>query len=240
MIIGISGRKQSGKSTAGNFLYSLYIAQLGLSEKVYINDNGQIIVSDLFGDKNYNGIFPIYNPNPADIILNKAYDTLNKIIKIYNFADILKQNICMNILGLSYEQCYGSDEEKNKLTNLMINNEPASSRDIMQYIGTDIFRKMKPNVWVDSTIKLILSDNPQLAIITDCRFPNEVEAIKSVGGKIIRLTRNPFNSDHLSECILDKDKYDWNNFDYVIDNQEYTLYDQVSKLKAVTEEILQL
>jgi hypothetical protein len=146
----------------------------------------------------------------------------------------------MNILGLSYEQCYGSDEEKNKLTNLMINNEPASSRDIMQYIGTDIFRKMKPNVWVDSTIKLILSDNPQLAIITDCRFPNEVEAIKSVGGKIIRLTRNPFNSDHLSECILDKDKYDWNNFDYVIDNQEYTLYDQVSKLKAVTEEILQL
>ena len=240
MIIGISGRKQSGKSTAGNFLYSLYIAQLGLSEKVYINDNGQIIISDLFGDKNYNGIFSIYNPNSADIMLNKAYNTLNKIIKIYNFADILKQNICMNILGLSYEQCYGSDEEKNKITNLLINNEPSSSRDIMQYIGTDIFRKIEPNVWVDSTIKLILSDNPQLAIITDCRFPNEVEAIKSVGGKIIRLTRNPFNSDHLSESILDKDKYDWNNFDYVIDNQEYTLYDQVSKLKAVTEEILQL
>lgn len=240
MIIGLSGRKQSGKSTAGNFIYSLYMAQLGISEKVYINDSGQIIISDLFGDKNYEGIFHVNNNNSADIILNKAYNILNKVIKIYNFADILKQNICIDILGLTYNQCYGSDEDKNQLTDLYINDVKASARDVMQYIGTDIFRKMKPDVWVDATIKLILKDNPKLAIITDCRFPNEIYSIKSMGGKIIRLSRNPFDSDHLSESILDKEKYDWANFDYVINNHEYSLFQQVSKLKAIIEEILQL
>ena len=34
MIIGLSGRKQSGKSTAGNLIYSLYMAQTNISNKV--------------------------------------------------------------------------------------------------------------------------------------------------------------------------------------------------------------
>jgi len=241
MIIGLSGRKQSGKSTAGNFIYSMYIAQLNISEKVYLSDTGNIIISDLFGDKNYEGIFyPCLYKESTDIILNKAYSILDKYIKIYNFADILKKNICINILGLSYDQCYGSDEEKNALTNLLVDNKPASAREIMQYIGTDIFRKIKSDVWVESTIKQIYKDNPEIAIITDCRFPNEIEAIKNVGGKIIRLNRDPFNSDHLSESVLDQSNYDWSNFDYVISNKDYTLFEQIGKLKAVIEEILQL
>jgi hypothetical protein len=240
MIIAFSGRKQSGKSTAGNFIYSLYMAQLGISEKVYLGESGNILISDLFGDKNYSGSFSANNINPPDVTLQKTYGVLDKIIKIYNFADILKKNICMDILGLSYEQCYGTDEQKNDITNLRINNELASSREMMQYIGTDIFRKIKPDVWVDATIRQIMKENPKVAIITDCRFPNEVECIKNSGGKVIRLDRNPFNSDHLSETILDQNNYDWNNFDYVISNQEYSLYDQVSKLKTILEEILQL
>lgn len=241
MIIGISGRKQSGKSTAGNFIYSMYIAQLNVSEKVYLGENGEIIISDLFGDKNYSGIFnPCQQQETSDIILNQAYSKINRYIKIYNFADILKKNICIDILGLSYDQCYGSDNDKNQLTDLLIDNKQASAREIMQYIGTDIFRKIKSNVWVDSTIKQIFKDNPEIAIITDCRFPNEVEAIKKVGGKVIRLNRNPFNSDHLSESVLDESNYNWSNFDYVVNNKDHSLFQQTEKLKAILEEILQL
>jgi hypothetical protein len=240
MIIGLSGRKQSGKSTAGNFIYSLYISQLQISEKVYLSENGEIIVSDLLGDKNYAGVFNVHNTKPSDVILNKVFDTLNKYVRVYNFADILKKNICIDILGLSYEQCYGSDDDKNKLTTLLINNNPASAREIMQYVGTDIFRNLKSDVWVESTIKQILKDNPEIAIITDCRFPNEVDAIKNARGKVIRLNRDPFHSDHLSECVLDESNYDWSNFDYVINNKDYTLFEQVEKLKAIIEEILQL
>ena len=36
--------------------------------------------------------------------------------KIYNFADPLKKDICINILGLTYEQCYGEDIDKNTVT----------------------------------------------------------------------------------------------------------------------------
>ena len=39
--------------------------------------------------------------------------------KIYNFADPLKQDICMNIFGLSYKQCYGDDIDKNTSTGLV-------------------------------------------------------------------------------------------------------------------------
>jgi hypothetical protein len=46
--------------------------------------------------------------------------------KIYNFADTLKQDICMNILGLTYDQCYGEDDIKNSLTDIEWKNLPES------------------------------------------------------------------------------------------------------------------
>jgi hypothetical protein len=110
----------------------------------------------------------------------------------------------------------------------------------MQVVGTDIFRKLDTNVWVRSTINKIIRDKPDLAVITDCRFPNEVDSIKQSGGKVIRLTRNPFQSDHISETVLDKDSYDWSNFDYVVDNSDITLLDQFTQIKKLLEEILPL
>jgi hypothetical protein len=114
------------------------------------------------------------------------------------------------------------------------------SRDIMQYVGTDIFRKMKPDVWVSATINRIKKDKPQIALITDCRFPNEVSSIKDAGGLVMRLTRNPFNSDHLSETILDESNYDWSNFDYVCKNDEMGIYDQCMDIQKFLQETLPL
>ena len=142
----------------------------------------------------------------------------NDSVKIYNFADPLKQNICMNILGLTYEQCYGNDENKNDLTDIQWEGKYLSAREVMQFVGTDLFRKMKQNVWADATISRIKNEKPQLAIIADCRFPNEVKAVRDAGGIVIKLTRNPFNSDHLSETALDFKNYDYRNFDAVITN----------------------
>lgn len=240
LILGISGRKQSGKSTTGNFVYSIYLSNLSITDKVFIDDSGQIIVTDLLGDKNYAGRFDPSNNITNDYILSNVFKKLDPIIRIYNFADILKKDICMNILGLTYQQCYGSDQEKNTLTNLLINNKPSSAREILQYIGTDIFRNIKSDVWVEATINKIKQDNPKIAIITDCRFPNEVEIIRNNGGKIIRLTRDPHHSNHISESILDRDKYDWSNFDYIIDNQDLSLIDQLSHTQNILQEIIQL
>jgi hypothetical protein len=240
IVLGVSGRKQSGKTTVGNFILSLYMAKLGMAEKILFDDEGQILISDLGGNKEYEGLFCPLSIRKTDVRTQELLDKLNSQIKIYNFADVLKQDICMNILGLTYDQCYGTDEDKNQPTHLTWNDIQITARDAMQIIGTDIFRKLDPNVWIKATITKIIREKPDLAVITDCRFPNEVEAIQNIGGKVIRLTRNPHNSDHLSECILDKDKYDWSKFDHVIDNAESSIYDQVSQIKTLIEKVLGL
>jgi hypothetical protein len=97
--------------------------------------------------------------------------------KIYNFADPLKKDICINILGLTYNQCYGEDIDKNTLTDIEWEGKKLNAREVMQLVGTNIFRKMKNDVWSGATINKIKNETPNLAIIADCRFPNEVETI---------------------------------------------------------------
>lgn len=147
-------------------------------------------------------------------------------VKIYNFADPLKHDICINILGLTHDQCYGDDAAKNMITDIKWDNKFLTAREVMQFVGTDIFRKMKENVWTQATLEKIKKEKPQLAIIADCRFPNEVTAIKENGGIVIKLTRNPFNSNHSSETALDFDNYDYRNFDTIITNHLLSIQDQ--------------
>ena len=56
----------------------------------------------------------------------------------------------------------------------------------------------------------------------------------------MRLTRNPFHSDHLSETILDESNYDWSNFDYVCKNDEMGIYDQCMDIQKFLQERLPL
>jgi hypothetical protein len=65
-----------------------------------------------------------------------------------------------------------------------------------------------------------------LALIADCRFPNEVSVVKNAGGIVIKLNRNPFNSTHSSETALDYDNYDYSNFDLVVPNDQMTIGEQ--------------
>ena len=139
-------------------------------------------------------------------------------VQIYNFADPLKQ-VCIDILGLAPRQCYGEDKYKNELVDCQWNEKQLTAREVMQILGTDILRTMQHNVWAGATIRKIQRDNPDVALIGDCRFPNEVEAVQKVGGIVIKLNRNIYNSDHASETALDRQNYDELNFDAVIQNQ---------------------
>jgi len=150
------------------------------------------------------------------------------IAKQYNFADPLKRDVCMNIFGLTYHQCYGDDNSKNELVNCYWpdTKKQMTAREVMQYVGTDVFRKIQHNVWAGATVSKIQKEKPHLALVADCRFPNEVEAIRNVNGLVIKLTRSPFNSDHASETALDVINYDSNNFDYIIDNTHMSIGEQ--------------
>ena len=238
-ILAFSGRKQSGKNTCCNLIVGWEMLSLGLTQNIKIRD-GLLWVSDILGDQENEGFFDITRDNTN--IYRFKDNHLNQFIRLYSFADLLKKNVCMDVLGLTREQCYGTDEEKNTETNIVwgdlegannkhIKSQKVTAREVMQYVGTDFFRKIYPNVWVDATIRKIREDGAYLALICDCRFPNEVTGVQDAGGKVIRLTRNSKDKDsHASETALDKENYDWKIFDSIIDNEIMDIGEQNKKL----------
>jgi hypothetical protein len=61
---------------------------------------------------------------------------------------------------------------------------------VLQYWGTDVLRNHFHNdIWVASVEHKLLKSTEDV-VITDCRFSNEVAAIKNAGGIAIRVKRS--------------------------------------------------
>lgn len=59
----------------------------------------------------------------------------------------------------------------------------------LQYLGTNLLRnQLHSNIWVDCLERKILESDKNI-VITDVRFPNEIDMIKSIGGEIWRVER---------------------------------------------------
>lgn len=81
-----------------------------------------------------------------------------------------------------------------------------SPRHLLQFVGTDLFRENWPDVWIHALRHRILSRPHQNYVITDVRFPNEADMIRSMGGSVIRIVRpSLFTSpdEHISETLSD-------------------------------------
>lgn len=67
--------------------------------------------------------------------------------------------------------------------------QPITPRWILQYWGTEVARKgFHDDIWVAS-LENRLRNSEDDVVITDCRFPNEIAALRRVGGKIIKTSR---------------------------------------------------
>ena len=97
----------------------------------------------------------------------------------------------------------------------------ARGRKLLQDIGTT-GRNYDENIWVNEVIRNIhwwiwLSDPHQLAVVTDTRYPNEIQRIKHEFSDVvtIRITRDSVEKlKHPSETALDQ----WTDWDYVVEN----------------------
>ena len=109
-------------------------------------------------------------------------------------------------------------------------------RTLLQYVGV-LRRESDPDYWVNQTIADINRHQPDVAVITDMRFLNEVKMIKSLGGYTCRVRRTGYVSSvplHISETCLDS-MTDW---DYQIDaadlgqlkEQALRVFDSIIKL----------
>lgn len=227
-IIGISGKKQSGKNTAANYITGSIFKDNDMIKDFYISEGGQLVIHTS-NSKGESGWGELNLLRKDEEFLSYADNLLWPYTKIYHFADYLKQ-ISVDLFDLTEQQVYGTDDDKNTPTNYDM-----TAREFLQYFGTEVMRKIKDTVWVDCTIKKIFKEQTGVAIIPDVRFANEIAAIKNAGGVVIRLTRDPFNSKHECETALDQDKYDWSNFDYIIDNHSNTIEQFTKNIKLLSK-----
>ena len=59
----------------------------------------------------------------------------------------------------------------------------------LQFLGTNLLRnQLHQNIWVDCLERKILASKKNI-VITDVRFPNEIDMIRNIGGKIWRVER---------------------------------------------------
>lgn len=143
-----------------------------------------------------------------------------------SFAWPLKEYVAVRILGIPRELAFGTNEQKETPTHIMWDSMfreiredyrelgmkdprcgPMTVREVLQVVGTDWYRRVYPDVWVDFPFRQ--EWNSKIVVITDCRFPNEVEAIKQHGGVILRLERDTGLEDsHPSEKELDNYQFD--------------------------------
>jgi hypothetical protein len=96
---------------------------------------------------------------------------------------------------------------------------PMTAREFMQFLGTEVMRKIFEPIWVNATIKKIKAEGTQLAIIADVRFPNEAKAIEDANGLLVRLSRSPLEDAHDSETALNDYP-----FKHHMDNQNVELH----------------
>lgn len=112
---------------------------------------------------------------------------------------------------------------------------------VLQYWGTDVLRNNFHNdIWIASLEKK-LANHSQNIVITDCRFPNEIDVLRKLNGKLCRIMRGsdpewfefakyymqgPTNHKYIEakfyiqEHHIHPSEYSWadTKFDVVIDN----------------------
>ena len=88
-------------------------------------------------------------------------------------------------------------------------------REMLQHLGTDIFRKKIDNdFWINSfkrrydnrlfeKFNNYGSPKPTIVFTTDVRFENEARTILELGGIVVKLERNLMQNDHESESSVD-------------------------------------
>lgn len=130
-------------------------------------------------------------------------------VKIH-FADALKRGV-KEIFGFDNQQLYGSQEEKEAVDTFW----GMSPRFVLQHVGTELFRDWIPDIWIKRAFQGM--DEHSDYVIADCRFFNEVQAVKNAGGDVWRIDRaslGPVVDEHASEVSL----VDYDEWDCILDN----------------------
>lgn len=218
VIIGIKGRKGSGKDTIASMIH--YIMSVGSSyatydgwEKFDKSPKDDLDVPTLhFADKIKNDLSELFGIN-RECFDNSDYKD-NKYYHFKSKAFIMANNLKDIIPEITLE-----DLKENTLAywrERFNDNCVIKLRTLMQYYGTELMRHhIGSDVWIKYVInKAIRYKNYYgYAVIADVRFQNEASAIYKIGGRCIYINKYSRETvEHSSEEIH------INNNDYHIYN----------------------
>lgn len=241
-ILAFSGKKQAGKNTMCNFVHGYFLKSFGIIDGFEITEDGELVIDTIVRDEN-----GMEKPGKGIIDITRgdidfamwAMDNVWPFVKHYAFATPLKE-ILVGLFDIPKEVIYGNDEQKNIITQYKWENMPTkikgksgymSGRELLQYFGTDICRKIHSDIWTNKTLTDIKNEDSLFAVISDARFENEVRAVQTAGGKVIRLTKGENSDSHESETSLDE----FNEYDAVIDNENMTIQESCIKLLEILD-----
>ena len=164
-------------------------------------------------------------------IAKRILEENGKRVGVTAFAESLK-HIAISAVGIPEHLVYGSNEDKEQITHIFWDTfplevrlkyyrrrdphdgrpeprmGPMTVREVLQVMGTDIFRVMfEDEIWAKSPFRRDWDDY-DVVFITDCRFPNEKAITERYGGTVIRIERDTgFEDDHASETALDGESF---------------------------------
>jgi len=124
------------------------------------------------------------------------------------FADTLKEKVMIDF-DLTPDHVYG------KLKEVVIPKYNKSPREIMQLVGSEWYRSIYQDYWIECLLKKIKNKDicTRYGItISDVRFPNEIEFIRKLGGIVVLIERDNLeeieHNTHVSETAWNDCKFD--------------------------------
>lgn len=180
MIIGVSGKAQSGKDTVSKMIvYTLW----------YYNYSQRLRP---FSIEHYNNTYERF----GDVIdfTPHWYKT--------SFANKLKQCLS-NILNVKINKFEDNEFKKSEVEWLGI-----TVRELLQKFGTAIRNEVCDDFWVKACLKDY--EEYENWLISDVRFKSEAKGIKDLEGIIVRVNREGAGAgNHISEIDLDDYPFDY-------------------------------
>lgn len=124
-----------------------------------------------------------------------------------SFADNLKEE-CNRLFGHAGLRESTYYEEHPELKERVLPSLGLSPRDVWIQVGNRL-RDVYPYVWIDLALTCQKPDS-QITIVSDMRYPNEVDRVKELGGHVVKITRlvAPVHDDEADSALADFDDWD--------------------------------
>jgi len=139
MIIGLVGKKQSGKNTVATILQELLLEEGYIFEQKAFAFKVKKIVSILTG-------IPTKDMEQEDVKNKKLPEEWNKwfVTEFFKGENIKHGPFYSNKVAVTFIN-------KNQIKNFKLSKEPITIRQTLQYVGTNLFRDMfDKDVWINS------------------------------------------------------------------------------------------